>query len=216
MTKDAAAFVRRNTLPERPALVPEIALYLASEALPLWQASEDELERMGLPPPYWAFAWAGGQALARWILDHPEEVRGKRVFDFGSGSGLVAIAAAMAGASEVTACDIDPFALAAIRLNAELNGVQLALLDRDPLDEAGDWEIVLAGDICYEQPLAEQAFRWLQSLAARGAAVYLGDPQRTYTPRSGLARVAHYAVPTTKAIEDSDLRNATVWRVEPA
>lgn len=216
MNKDAADFVRRNTLPERPALVPEIALYQASEALPLWQASEDELERMGLPPPYWAFAWAGGQALARWILDHPEEVRGKRVFDFGSGSGLVAIAAAMAGAAEVMACDIDPFAIAAIHLNAGLNGVQLGLLDRDPLDEAGDWEIVLAGDICYEQPLAEQAFRWLQGLATRGTAVYLGDPQRTYTPRSGLTRVAHYAVPTTKAIEDSDLRNASVWRVEPA
>lgn len=216
MTRDPGAFVQRQTLPERPALIPEIALHLASEALPLWQASETELERMGLPPPYWAFAWAGGQALARWILDNPDVVRGKRVLDFGSGSGLVAIAAAMAGAGAVTACDIDPFALAAIRLNAALNGVELALLERDPIDEAGDWQVVLAGDICYEQPLATRSFAWLQRLAGRGAAVYLGDPKRTYMPRSGLSRVAHYAVPTTKAIEDSDLRNATVWRVEPA
>lgn len=211
------AFVREHTQVERAPLVPEVPLLLASEVLPLWQATEEELHAWGLPPPFWAFAWAGGQALARWILDNPQEVVGKRVLDFGAGSGLVAIAAAKAGAAEVTAVDIDPFAAAAIELNAALNKVELSILTEDLIGRLeGGWEVLLAGDICYEKLMAERAFSWLQQLAGRGCRVLLGDPQRTYLPRSGLELLARYSVKTSRELEDSDIRNGAVWRVVPA
>lgn len=206
-------FVRKHTAIESPPLIPELRLHLASEVVPLWQATESELAQMGLPPPYWAFAWAGGQGLARYLLDTPETVRGKRVLDFASGSGLAAYAAEKAGAAEVTASEIDPYALAAIRLNAALNGCDIVVTEEDQLGRDGGWEVVLAGDVCYEKPMAEAVFAWLSELARGGTVVLLGDPGRSYLPKSGLEKLARYAVQTTRELEDSDLRNAVVWRV---
>jgi predicted nicotinamide N-methyase len=211
---DPAAFVRANTRLEAPALIPELRLHLASELVPLWQASESELEREGVPPPYWAFAWAGGQALARYLLDHAALVRGRAVLDFGAGSGLQGLAAAKAGAARVLALDIDPFACAAIRLNAAANGLALEVSAEDLIDDpCAAFEVILAGDVCYERPMAGRVEAWLKRLAAGGKTVLLGDPGRTYLPRDGLERVTGYAVKTTREIEDTDLRNAIVWRV---
>ncbi len=214
MTEDPHAFVRDNTAVERPPLVPEVALHLASEVVPLWQATEADLAESGLPPPFWAFAWAGGQALARFLLDRPDWVAGKRVLDFAAGSGVQGIAAALAGAARVEASEIDRFALAALALNAEANGVALELHDQDVvgLPNPG-WEVVLAGDVCYERPMAARVGHWLGGLAEQGVTVLMGDPGRTYLPKSGLRRLARYAVQTTRELEDSDLRNAMVWQV---
>lgn len=210
---DPEAFVRANTVLQEAPLVPEVALHLASEVVPLWQATEEALSRMGLPPPFWAFAWAGGQALARYILDHPDAVAGKRVLDFASGCGIAAIAAAMAGAMRVEASEIDAFALAALRLNSNANAAGIAATGEDLIGQDEDWEVVLAGDICYERDLAERVFTWLQALSARGATVLIGDPGRNYLPKDGLERMISYAVKTTRELEDSDVRNASVWRV---
>jgi len=207
-----AAFIRANTAVETPPLIPEIRLNLASEIVPIWQATEEELAAMGLPPPYWAFAWAGGQALARHILDTPEIVQGKTVLDFASGSGLVAIAAMKAGAARAIAADIDAYAAAATTLNAALNGVAVETASRDLIGTAGPWDVVLAGDICYEQPLAERVTAWLRGLSAAGITVLMGDPGRTYLPKAGLEWVVRYAVKTTRELEDTDVRNAVVWR----
>jgi predicted nicotinamide N-methyase len=206
-------FVRANTVIAAPPLVPEIQLYLANEITPLWHATEASLAKDQLPPPYWAFAWAGGQALARHILDHPALVRGRTVLDFGAGSGLVAIAAAMAGA-RVTAAEIDAFATAAIALNAALNGVEIALERTDVIGrEPIPWQAVLAGDMCYERPLAERLTPWLRALAARGVTVLLGDPGRAYLPASGLQALARYDVPTSLELEDRLTREGVVWRM---
>lgn len=213
---DPHAFVIAQTAVEAAPLVPELRLRLASEVVPLWQASEAELEAMGLPPPYWAFAWAGGQALARYLLDHPEVVAGKRVLDFAAGSGLQGIAAAKAGAAAVEASEIDPFARAAIAANAALNAVEIGVRRDDLVGRDEGWDAVLAGDVCYERAMAEAVFAWLQALAARGALVLLGDPGRTYLPKRGLERVTAYAVRTSRELEDTDVRNAVVWRVLPA
>lgn len=211
---DPAAFVAANSALLTPPLVPEIKLHLACEDLPLWQATEETLTEQGLPPPYWAFAWAGGQGLARYLLDQPETVRGKRVLDFAAGSGLQGIAAMMAGAALVEAAEVDAFAAAAIGLNAALNGVKITVRLEDLVGTANPaWEVVLAGDICYETPLAARVSAWLSSLAAGGTLVLLGDPGRTYLPRSGLERITAYAVKTSRELEDSDVRNAVVWRV---
>jgi predicted nicotinamide N-methyase len=207
-----ADFIRANTAVESPPLIPEIKLNLASEIVPIWRATEEELAAMGLPPPYWAFAWAGGQALARHILDTPESVAGKTVLDFASGSGIVAIAAMKAGAARAIAADIDPYAEAAARLNAALNGVALETASRDLIGTSGPWDVVLAGDICYEQPLAERVTAWLRGLSAAGVTVLMGDPGRTYLPKAGLEWVVRYAVKTTRELEDTDVRNAVVWR----
>ena len=214
---DPSAFVRANTEVLAPPLVPEISLHLASEVVPLWQASEEELAEQGLPPPFWAFAWAGGQALARYLLDHPDVVRGKRVLDFAAGSGLQGIAAGLAGAARLEAVEVDPFAVAAIALNARLNGVEVTprLADIVGQDNPG-WDVVLAGDICYEGPLAARVADWLKRLAAEGTLVLLGDPGRTYLPKDGLERLIAYGVKTTRELEDTDLRNAVVWRVMPS
>jgi len=213
---DPADFVRRNTEVKRPPLVPEIALHLATEVTPIWQATEESLSRGAVPPPFWAFAWAGGQALARYLLDNPEVVRGREVLDIGSGSGIVAIAAAKAGAARVVAADIDPFAAAAIAMNAPLNGVAVAIESRDLLDRAAaGWGVALAGDICYEEPMSSRAIALLRRIAARGRTALLGDPGRAYLPREGLVELARYAVPTSREIEDREAREGVVWQVLP-
>ncbi len=208
-----AAFVRANTALASPPLVPEIRLHSADEILPIWQETERSLDEAGVEPPFWAFAWAGGQALARYILDRPGTVAGRRVLDFASGSGLAAIAAAMAGAARVEASEIDPHALAAIGLNAAANGARIEAIAGDIVGHAGRWDVVLAGDVCYERPMAERAFAWLRTLAAAGTEVLLGDPGRNYLPKSGLEALTAYSVKTSRAIEDTDVRNTRVWRV---
>ncbi|HYF54543.1 MAG TPA: methyltransferase [Salinarimonas sp.] len=211
MIADAAAFIRANTRLLPVPHAPEIALHVAEEATALWQKTEDELGALGLPPPFWAFAWAGGQALARYVLDQPEVVRGRRVLDFASGSGLVAIAAARAGAARVEAADVDPFAVAAIALNAQANAVQVTPRLEDLVGRDEGWEAVLAGDICYERDLAERVTGWLADLAARGATVLVGDPGRAYLPRERLTQLAEYEVPVTRALEDAEIKRSAVW-----
>jgi predicted nicotinamide N-methyase len=207
-------FVRHNTLVATVAMVPEIRLHLATEVSPLWRASEDILARGAVPPPFWAFAWPGGQALARHLLDHRALVRGRAVLDFGAGSGLVAIAAAKAGAARVLAAEIDPFAAAAIRVNAALNKVAVAVTTADLLDgDAPTPPVVTAGDVCYEQPTAARATSWLRRHAGRGSLVLLADPGRAYLPQAGLAERARYQVPTSRAIEDREVRETIVWQV---
>jgi predicted nicotinamide N-methyase len=211
---DAASFIRANTAISSPPLVPEIRLHLASEITPLWQATEATLARDQLPPPYWAFAWAGGQALARHVLDHPALVRGKSVLDFGAGCGLLALAAAKAGAAAATAAEIDPFAAAAIALNAALNALEVRIETADVIgctDIA--WQVVLVGDMCYERPLAERLTAWLRRLAADGTLVLLGDPGRNYLPKEGLTALARYTVATPLDLEDRTTREGVVWRL---
>ena len=216
MQAEPTDFIRSNTTLEAPPIVPEIRLHLATEITPIWLATEATLARDGVPPPYWAFAWAGGQALARYILDHKALVQGRRVLDFGAGSGLVSIAASLAGASQVTAAEIDPIAVAAIRLNAELNGVAIAIEPDDVIGRDGAaWDVILVGDMCYERPLADRLTEWLRRLAAAGKPVFLGDPGRTYLPKSGLAEIARYTVPTSLELEDRESREGIVWRVVP-
>ena len=210
---DREAFIRANTSLLAPPHVPEISLHLADEAHDLWLKTEEELEAIGLPPPFWAFAWAGGQGLARSLLDNPETVRGRRVLDFASGSGLVAIAAAKAGAAHVLAADIDPFCAAAIRLNLEANGVSADFTGSDLIGADEGWDVVLAGDVFYDKALAVRLTPWFSSLAARGATVLVGDPGRSYLPREGLLRLAEYQVSVTRALEDAEVKRTTVWRV---
>lgn len=211
---DPASFIRDHAALHAPPLVPELPLYLASEVVPLWQLTEEELSASGLPPPYWAFAWAGGQALARYVLDQPELVAGRCVLDFAAGSGLIAIAAMKAGAARAIAADIDPFAGVAIGLNAAANGVLVESVTRDLIGTQNEgWDVVLAGDICYERPLADQVEAWLRGLAQDGVTVLLGDPGRTYLPRSGLEKLTAYAVQTSRELEDMDVRHTCVWRV---
>lgn len=196
-----------------PPLVPEIILHLAHEAMPLWEKTERELEQIGLPLPFWAFAWAGGQALARYLLDNRQICAGRSVLDFASGSGLVAIAAAKAGASRVIASDIDPFAEAAIGLNAAQNKVAIEIVCEDLIGRDGHWDVVLAGDIFYEQPLADRLVGWFRALATRGALVLIGDPGRTYLPRQALSELALYHVPVTRMLEDQEIKQTRVWRL---
>ena len=204
-------FVRSNTVLTASSLVPEIRLHLATEILPLWNKTEDEIEKSGLAPPYWAFAWAGGQALARYLIDHPETVRGRSVLDFGSGSGLVAIAAAKAGASSVLAADIDPFAAAAITLNARANDVEIDVRQKDVLGYGCLWDTILVGDMCYERPLAERLLAWLADATQKGALVLLGDPGRNYFPKTGVEKLAAYEVQTSRELEDRDVRATAVY-----
>ncbi len=191
---------------------PEIRLHVADEATALWSKTEDELGQMGLPPPFWAFAWAGGQGLARYVLDHPDCVRGKFVLDLASGSGLVAIAAAMSGAARVEANDIDEFALAAIALNAAANGVSIIPVAGDLCGRDAGWDVVLAGDISYERDMAGRLTDWLESLSQRGALTLIGDPGRSYLDRSRLVSVAEYRVAVNRSLEDADIKRTNVWR----
>ncbi len=209
------AFIRANTQLLAPPHTPEIRLHLATELVPIWQKTEEELAAIGVPPPFWAFAWAGGQALARYLLDHPDTVQGKRVLDFASGSGLSAIAAAKAGARDVLATEIDPFAIAAIGLNATANGVAIASTLEDVIGRDDGWDTVLAGDVCYEREMAARVFTWLRSLAGRGALVLMGDPGRNYLPSSNLVEIAAYDVQTTRELEDREVRRTKVWQILP-
>jgi predicted nicotinamide N-methyase len=211
---DKLAFIQRNTRLLPVPHTPEISLCVADEATELWQKTEDELGEIGLPPPFWAFAWAGGQALARYILDHPEQLRGRSVLDFASGSGLVAIAAAKAGARHVDAADIDAFAGEAIACNARENGVadRIRVHLDDLIGQDHGWDVVLAGDICYQRDIAEKVILWLQALALRGAIVLIGDPGRSYLPKDKLVELATYQVPTTRSLEDMDIKKSSVWR----
>jgi predicted nicotinamide N-methyase len=207
-------FIRANTALAHPPLVPELLLHLASAVTPLWHATEASLAQNQLPPPYWAFAWAGGQALARHILDHPEIVRDQAVLDFGAGSGLLAIAAMKAGAGAASAAEIDPFAAAAIALNAASNGVTVELETADLIGLwPAAWDVVLVGDMCYERPLAERLTAWLRRLAEVGKLVLIGDPGRAYLPQQGLQELARYTVPTPLDLEDRTSRDGVVWRL---
>jgi len=206
-------FVRSNTVLIAPPLVPEIALHLATEVIPLWRSTEEELAAQGVPPPYWAFAWAGGQALARYVIDNPKIVSNQTVLDFGSGSGLVAIAAMKAGARVAQDCDLDEFAGAAIALNARANDVPIGVERRDLIGEHRRWDTILVGDMCYERPLAERLLAWLHDLARAGCAVYLGYPGRSYFPKTGVERLATYSVRTTRELEDMEIRETSVYRL---
>jgi predicted nicotinamide N-methyase len=206
----ARDFIHDNTQALAPPLVLEIILRLATEVVPLWKKTEEELSEMGVPPPYWAFAWAGGQALARHVLDHPELVAGKRVLDIGSGSGLVGIAAMKAGAAAVTAADIDGFAAEAIAINADANGVKVKVATCNLIGGHAPWEVILVGDLFYERPLAESLLAWLRPL---DALVLMGDPGRTYFPRTGVTRLGTYNVQTTRDLEDREIRETSVYRL---
>lgn len=210
-------FIHDNTIPRPVPLCPEIAIRVADEALPLWEKTEEELGEMGLPPPFWAFAWAGGQALARHVLDHPATVRGKRVLDLGAGSGVVAIAAMRAGAASAVAADPDIWAVAAIGLNAGLNDVAVTAASADLLDgPAGDHQTILVGDLFYEKPLAARVLGFLDRCLDAGASVLVGDPGRSYLPRERLEKLAEYGVPTTRALEDAEIKRTAVWRLVAA
>jgi predicted nicotinamide N-methyase len=214
------AFIRANTTLKAPPIVPEIKLYLAGEVMNLWTETEALSLALAsgisnLPPPYWAFAWPGGQAVARYILNRPETVAGKTVLDFGAGSGLGAIAAAKAGASPVIAAEIDSLALAAIELNASANGVFIEPVENDIIGTNGRWSTILAGDMCYERPLAERLTAWLRELATGGAQILLGDPGRNYFPERGVELLATYNVPTSRDLEDREMRETSVYRLLP-
>ena len=212
----AERFILDNTALMAPPHVPEIMLRLADEAHDLWRRTEEELAEIGLPPPFWAFAWAGGQGLARYVLDHPGVIRGRRVLDFASGSGLVAIAAMKAGAVSVQAADIDPFCETAICLNARANGVTVGFDNQDQIGIDSGWDVVLAGDVFYEKPFADRLLPWFSVLKARGADILVGDPGRAYLPKTGFERLATYEVPVTRALEDAEVKRTTVWRFAEA
>ena len=216
MTLDHAAFVRANTTILSPPLVPEIRLHLAHEVLPIWQKTEDELGEIGLPPPFWAFAWAGGQAISRYILDTPATVRGKRVIELASGSGMVGIVAIKAGATSVLSADIDLFSVAAIEVNAALNDVHLEITSTDLLsDTPPDADVILVGDLFYEKGVAERCLAWLTEAQAKGIDVLIGDPGRSYLPKGRLVKVAEYSVPVARDLEDAEIKRTAVWRLKP-
>jgi predicted nicotinamide N-methyase len=206
-------FIVRNTRLQSPPHTPELRLHLADEVTPIWRLTEEDLGEIGLPPPFWAFAWAGGQGLARYLLDHPQTVAGKQVVDFAAGSGIVGVAAMRAGASRVLCADIDPFCRPATLLNAQANGVVLDFTGEDLLaaPAPAEAQVVLAGDICYQKPLAEQVMAWLAEARARGAVVLIGDPGRSYFKSHGLIKLAEYQVETTAELEDMLVRKTAVW-----
>ena len=214
--EERRAFIVAHTTLEPAPFVPEIVLRLGGESMPLWEAAALADERLPVPPPFWAWPWAGGQALARHVLDRRDLVRGRRVADVGAGGGIVAIAAALAGATQVTAIDIEPYAIEACRLNAAANGVSIHLTEGDPVGTDDGWDVVLAGDVWYDQNLAERMGPWLRSLAARGADVLTGDLGRAYLPAAGLETLARYQVPTLADLEDVTSRSARVLQVSAA
>lgn len=219
MIPDRKAFIRANTRLKPVPHVPEISLHVAEESVPIWLKTEEQLNEIGLPPPYWAFAWAGGQALARYVLDNPDCVKGLRVLDLAAGSGLVGIAAAMAGASPVTAADIDPFTEAAIGLNAEANDTYVDVIVLDMLDhpapKVARYDVILVGDLFYERDTATRALAFLDRHRTIGARVLVGDPGRTYLPKERLARLAEYSVPVTRELEDLEIKRTSVWELMP-
>ena len=213
---DPVPFIRANTRLRPVPHVPEIMLHLADEAVPLWQKTEDELGEIGLPPPFWAFAWAGGQALARYLLDNAERIAGQRVLDLAAGSGLVAIAAARAGAAPVIAAEIDALAASAILLNVEANGVHAEVLVQDLLDHPAAeprYDLILVGDLFYERRTAERALSFLERHAALGCRVLIGDPGRAYLPRKRLVRLCEYRIPVARDLEDREIKRTAVWEL---
>jgi predicted nicotinamide N-methyase len=211
---DAEAFVAAHTIRSRAPLVPEVVLYLATEITPIWQATEDYLRAANIEPPFWAFAWPGSQALARHVLDHPALVAGRRVLDFAAGGGLAAIACALAGAASVEAVEIDRMATAAIQMNAAANGAAVTASTADLVGSACRWDLILCGDVCYEAPMTGHILPWLRSMTA-SAEVWIADPGRAYLPL-GMTPFARYAVPTTRELEDTDMRLTTLHRLLPA
>lgn len=210
---DPEAFIRANTALGSAPMVPEIQLRLATEITPIWQATEIWLEENNVDPPFWAFAWPGGQALARYILDHPEKVAGKRVLDFAAGGGIASIACALCGAT-VEAAEIDRLADAAIGVNARLNNVEIALSGKDVVGLACRWDIILCGDVCYEAPMTGYIMPWLTKMA-EVAEVWIADPGRAYLPRSRLERFADYRAATSLELEDRTQRDVTLYRLLP-
>jgi predicted nicotinamide N-methyase len=211
---DPGAFIRAHTALLPVPHAPEIRLHLADEITPIWRMTEEALGAVGLNPPFWAFAWAGGQAIARYLLDRPQEATGRRVLDLASGSGLCAIAAMKAGAASALAVDIEPLCAAAIALNARTNGVTVDILIEDLLDRPAPMvDLILAGDVCYERPMAERALAWLKAAHGNGARVLIGDPGRAYFPRQGLQLLADYQVSTTRDLEDAEVKRTTVWTI---
>jgi predicted nicotinamide N-methyase len=213
---DFRRFILENTSIQSPPHVPEIKLHLADEAHELWHRTEDELQASGLEPPFWAFAWAGGQGLARHVLDHPDCVKSKTVLDFATGSGLVAVAAHMSGAARVLAADIDPFSADAVSLNAGLNDCSLEHMANNLVGQDQGWDVILAGDVFYDRALAELLLPWFNALSARGADILIGDPGRAYLPKDRLAKLSEHQVQVTRALEDQDVRMTTVWRLKTA
>jgi predicted nicotinamide N-methyase len=214
MSHRQRAFIRHWTHLATPPLVPEVRLHLADRVMPLWEALARDAAEPELPPPYWAFAWAGGQAVARHVLDHPELVAGRRVIDLATGSGLCAIAALLAGAHHMLSIDIDPWARDAVALNASANGVHVPYGGEDPLgDEPPDVDVILAGDIGYEWALAERGLAWLRRAAVAGTDVLVGDPERHHLAHDGLDEVAVYEVPTTIDLEQAPSKRTTLYRV---
>ena len=210
---NASAFIRANTVLGTAHHVPEIRLHLATEITPIWQASETWLSERNIAPPFWAFAWPGGQALARHILDHPHHAAGKRVLDFAAGGGIAAIACAMAGAACVEAAEIDDLALAAIALNAAENNATVSPIG-DIVGAANRWDLILCGDVCYEAPMTGHIMPWL-SIMATGADTWIADPGRSYLPRTGLSPLASYRIETSLELEDHTSRDVTLYRVLP-
>jgi predicted nicotinamide N-methyase len=207
-------FIRANTRLLPVPLVPEVQLHLAEESLAIWHQTEEELGRMNVPPPWWAFAWAGGQALARYVLDNRALAAGRSVLDLGAGSGLAGIAALKAGAARVLAADTDPFAIAAIAVNATVNRVAMEATDRDLLAAPPDrYDLLLVGDLFYERPLAERVLAFLEAAWRQGAAVLVGDPRRSYFPKERFEAVAEYSVPVTRDLEDMEIKRTAVWRL---
>ena len=212
MSASARAFVLRHTRLRPVSGLEEIRLHLADEVLPLWHAAQVATGDPDAALPYWAFAWAGGLAVGRYLRDHPETVAGRRVFDLASGSGLCAIAAMRAGAASAIAADIDAFAVAAIELNARANGRRIAVSGRDVLDDdVPDVDVVLAGDCWYEAGLAERVLPWLRRARAQGIDVIVGDPGRRYLPTDQLVELATYQVRTTTELEDLALKHGRVY-----
>ena len=212
---DPIAFIRENTRIQTVPHAPEISLWLADEVTPIWRMTEEALEQIGLPPPFWAFAWSGGQGLARWVLDNPGTFAGRSVVDFAAGSGLVGVAAMKAGATRVLCADIDPFCEAAVRLNGAANGVALSFTDADLLDSAPpEVDVICAGDVCYEKPMTDRVMAWLRQARLQGSQVFIGDPHRTYFRTEGLTHLAEYQVPTTRELEDFAIKRSSVFSLD--
>ncbi|MEU8813769.1 50S ribosomal protein L11 methyltransferase [Actinoplanes sp. NPDC048796] len=207
-------FIRGNTVLAPVPFVPELSLYQAEEPIALWEKTEEAGAEQ--PPPFWAFAWAGGQALARHVVDHPDLVSGRSVLDLATGSGLVAVAAAKAGARPVTANDVDPYSLAAAAVNAEANGVEVLTVEADLLDTDDPYGVILAGDVFYSREMAGRVLPFLRRAAGRGSLVLIGDPGRAYLPSEGLTRRASYDVPVPVSLESVPVRHTTVWQLIPA
>lgn len=210
--KRARRFIEANTAIASPPHVPELRLHLADDAHALWHSTEEELAAMGLPPPFWAFAWAGGQGLARYVLDNPGSVSGRRIVDFASGSGLVAIAAMKAGAAHATAVDIDPFAEAAIDLNTALNDVAVRSLSGQIVGTSLETDCLLAGDVFYDRSFAEAIIPWFDILLRKDVDILVGDPGRAYLPSNRLHHLATYRVPVTRALEDAEVKRVDIYR----